>query len=677
MMNAKHYFVILLLIPLSLLAYAQQIQVTKIWDNAPHNAFTDLIRYNDKFYCTFREGTGHVPGETGEDGKIRILISDNGEKWKSLALLKKKGYDLRDSKLSITPDGRLMVLMGGSVYDGNILLSRLTHVSFLNNKDNTFSKLVPVEIDEKIRTQFDWLWRVSWFNGTGYGVVYQIDGRKSSKAFLLKTHDGINYSSITELDIDGLPNEATVYVKPDGEMLILMRRELGDKNGKIGHATPPYKQWEWNDLGIRLGGPNIIPVSDTTFIMGTRTYTDDVYRTALFFTEKSGSSRHFLELPSGGDTSYPGMVIYNDTLWVSYYSSHEEKSKIYLAKVPMSYINNLLLFGSEYESKKIWDHAPHNAFTDLIRYNNKFYCTFREGTGHVPGEIGEDGKIRILISDDGEKWESMALLEKKDYDLRDSKLSVTPDGRLMVLMGGSNYDGYNLINRRGHVSFLEKNGKEFTEPQAIVIDEKIRSDFDWLWRVTWFENVGYGVVYRKKNKVKSDAFLVKTINGINYTLVSALFINNIMPGESTVSVNPNGEMTILMRCDGGDQHGLIGSAMPPYTSWEWNDLGMRLGGPNIIPFNDTTFIMGTRSHEKKEVCTALYFVEKSGFPRKIVELPSGGDTSYPGMVIYNNTLWVSYYSSHEGKSKIYLAKLPMQNINKLFMANAKRNTTDF
>ncbi len=74
-MNVKHYFVTLLLIPFSLFASSPLIQVTEIWDNAPHNAFTDLIRYNNKFYCTFREGTGHVPGETGEDGKIRILIN--------------------------------------------------------------------------------------------------------------------------------------------------------------------------------------------------------------------------------------------------------------------------------------------------------------------------------------------------------------------------------------------------------------------------------------------------------------------------------------------------------------------------------------------------------------------------------------------------------------------------
>lgn len=30
----------------------------------------------------------------------------------------------------------------------------------------------------------------------------------------------------------------------------------------------------------------------------------------------------------------------------------------------------------------IWDAAPHNAFTDLIRWKNRWYCASREGTAH-------------------------------------------------------------------------------------------------------------------------------------------------------------------------------------------------------------------------------------------------------------------------------------------------------
>ena len=30
------------------------VEVKNIWDKAPHNAFTDMLRWNDRFYCAFR-----------------------------------------------------------------------------------------------------------------------------------------------------------------------------------------------------------------------------------------------------------------------------------------------------------------------------------------------------------------------------------------------------------------------------------------------------------------------------------------------------------------------------------------------------------------------------------------------------------------------------------------------
>ena len=59
------------------------VEVNKIWDQAPHNAFTDLIRWNEKFYCAFREGRGHV----STDGKIRVLESKEADTWASAALI--------------------------------------------------------------------------------------------------------------------------------------------------------------------------------------------------------------------------------------------------------------------------------------------------------------------------------------------------------------------------------------------------------------------------------------------------------------------------------------------------------------------------------------------------------------------------------------------------------------
>lgn len=74
--------------------------------------------------------------------------------------------------------------------------------------------------------------------------------------------------------------------------------------------------------------------------------------------------------------------------------------------------------------RKIWDQGQHNAFTDLIRWHGRWWCTFRESAAHVGG----DGAIRVLESADGETCASAAFVTEKDINLRDPKFSITPQG---------------------------------------------------------------------------------------------------------------------------------------------------------------------------------------------------------------------------------------------------------
>ena len=55
--------------------------------------------------------------------------------------------------------------------------------------------------------------------------------------------------------------------------------------------------------------------------------------------------------------------------------------------------------------------------------------------------------------------------------------------------------------------------------------------------------------------------------------------------------------------------------------------------------------------------TALTRMTADGGYEPALTFPSGGDTSYPGLVWHEGLLWMSYYSSHEGKTSIYLAKI--------------------
>jgi hypothetical protein len=307
-------------------------RVERIWDEAPHNAFTDLIRLEGRFYCTFREGRGHVPGTASGDGKIRVIVSDDAEDWRSVALLAEDGIDLRDPKLSVTPDSRLMLLMGGSDYRDGKLHGQRSRVAFSNQGGTEWSSTQPIVLDEKIATEHDWLWRVTWHDKTAYGVVYQSSGGQSH-AQLVKSDDGVHYEHVTDLGLDGRPNEATIRFRAGGEMLLVIRREAAGQRGMLGHSTPPYTAWTWHEMSHRLGGPNFVILEDGELILATRKYAPGGATTIIASLAKDGTVTELVELRSGGDTSYPGMLVHEGTLFVSYYSSHEEKTAIYLAKI--------------------------------------------------------------------------------------------------------------------------------------------------------------------------------------------------------------------------------------------------------------------------------------------------------------------------------------------------------
>ena len=191
---------------------------------------------------------------------------------------------------------------------------------------------------------------------------------------------------------------------------------------------------------------------------------------------------------------------------------------------------------------KIWDEGTHAAFTSLIKYKGDYYCTFREGYSHIFDERGEaEGQVRILKSSDGKAWKSVATLGMEGIDLRDPKLSEMPDGRLMVTIGGSKYREKKLVGATPMVSF-STDGETFTEPQLMEIDEQSRTGFDWVWRVTWFNEVGYGVNYVGASNDHID--LLKTTDGIKYSLVSHVQTNG---NETTLRFLPDGRMMMVVR----------------------------------------------------------------------------------------------------------------------------------
>ena len=135
-------------------------------------------------------------------------------------------------------------------------------------------------------------------------------------------------------EIKGRPNEATVRVLKDGSMMALVRRETpGMNKGMIGTSPAPFRTWTWSEVAVPLGGPNFIELPDGRLIAGSRGFGKTPGAHMVLFQMTGTSLMPLIELPSSGDCSYPGLVFHEGHLYVSYYSSHEGKTSIYMAKV--------------------------------------------------------------------------------------------------------------------------------------------------------------------------------------------------------------------------------------------------------------------------------------------------------------------------------------------------------
>lgn len=300
---------------------ADVLAVKKMWDQAPHNAFTDLIRFRDNFYCVFREGAGHV----SPNGSLRILRSNDGSNWESIALVSSDEADLRDAKISVTPDGKLCLAGAGALHQ----LADAKHQSYIWYSSDGATWSEPIEIGDP---NF-WIWRIVWHKNSAYGFGYST--ATNDEVRLYQSDDGKAFRQIgSELAVKGYANETGLIFLEDDSAMCVLRRDRQPNSAMLGRALPPYTDWKWQDLGEYVGGPELMKTKDGRYLVAGRSRTSSGAKTMIWELDPDKAKLHPLTvLPSGGDTSYPGLVEHDGKLWVSYYSSHEGKTNIYLAEV--------------------------------------------------------------------------------------------------------------------------------------------------------------------------------------------------------------------------------------------------------------------------------------------------------------------------------------------------------
>ena len=307
--------------------------------------------------------------------------------------------------------------------------------------------------------------------------------------------------------------------------------------------------------------------------------------------------------------------------------------------------------------QRIWDRAGWNGTTDLIRFKDRWWCSFREANSHAGGQ----GHACIIVSEDGENWESAATLHERGLDLRDPHLSIMPDGRFMCTLAATRwgYDEENswdgksqALTRSPRVSF-SSDGSKWTSPRKVLAEDHL------LWRVTWHKGVGYCMSKLGEGRDPRRLMLYTTTDGLEWEWVCEPRLpDNIWNGSATtLRFMPDDTVVALTR-----PH-WVGTSQPPYREWKWTRFASYqpdsrhgdIGGPNFIRLPDGSLWGSGRLYAPRKRTVLARMTPTSYEP--VFDLPSGGDNGYPGMVWHNGLLWLSYYSGHEGKASIYLAKV--------------------
>lgn len=302
--------------------------------------------------------------------------------------------------------------------------------------------------------------------------------------------------------------------------------------------------------------------------------------------------------------------------------------------------------------KKIGSKAKHNAFVDLCEFNQQLFCCYREAENHISAE----GNICILTLNKRSNVCTVNRLQMTNVDLRDPKLSITPDGQLLLIAYARNTDQNNRTLSARNLCWVSQTGNSWSSHREFA------DRGWWCWRVRWHKDQAYGFAYNKKQNA-IHLYSGDPRRSFHRHQPNALSLQKHhkgYPNESDLLFDNNKAYAIVRR-DADSYSAQLGQSHFPYKKWQWIDLGQYIGGPVMLKFTANTAIVAGRMIKKRKLVTGLMQLDLSnGKLFELGVLPSAGDNSYPGLVLDKHILYVSYYSSHQdNKSCVYLAQLDL------------------
>ena len=301
--------------------------IRRVFHNGEHNAFTDLVRFKDKFYLTFRScPDGHMVHPTSS---IIILSSTDTKQWKQVHSFHVEKRDTRDPHFLVFK-GKLFVYTG-TWYSGDTTLNAEDydlnkHLGYAAWSEDGLKWHSPIMLEG---TFGHYIWRANTFDGK----AYLCGRRKKNFAVGPRGETSIVESAMLESD-DGLiwrtralfqevnGDETAFQFEADGSVIGIGRR--GRNNAQLMRSKPPYTQWRRKELDRYIGGPLLVRWGGRYVVGGRKNIGDEGPKTSMCWL--AGDQLHeFAELPSGGDNSYPSFVEINPNRAVmSWYSSHQK-----------------------------------------------------------------------------------------------------------------------------------------------------------------------------------------------------------------------------------------------------------------------------------------------------------------------------------------------------------------
>jgi len=316
--------------------------------------------------------------------------------------------------------------------------------------------------------------------------------------------------------------------------------------------------------------------------------------------------------------------------------------------------------------RKVFGDYNHNAFTDLCRFGDGLYLTFRScPDGHG---VANTAKVRVLSSADGGDWEQVFEFSVPDRDTRDPHFLVFGDTLFVYTGTWLCPAGYEVRDINDHLGYgaWSSDGAAWNGPKSLE-----GTYGHYIWRAAAHGGKAYLCGRRKRDFVPvpkpeggevTESALLESEDGLVWRFRACF--QETLGDETAFLFEDDGSILAVARTLGGGPAQVCRSK-PAYAEWMRTDLSRHVGGPLLVKWGERYLVGGRRSLKGQEPRTVLYWLVDDQL-QEALELPSAGDNSYPGFIdMGDGHALVSYYSCHEctpdrsDRACIYLAELAL------------------